>query len=177
MAKPKLVEPRLETPTPRAVDQTTPHALPAALVDDQIRKLAVCAAVGTSLWAYGLVMETVVRPLTVRAAVVPSIVSLEVIAILASALMFLYVRYVPDTLERKTTGGLVYFVLNAAIVALFNTWTHLGASGDGRGLSWNTVVILVAAMILPVTPRRMLVASMLAAATDPLAVWIAHLRG
>jgi eukaryotic-like serine/threonine-protein kinase len=48
----------------------------------------------------------------------------------------------------------------------------------GRFLSWNTIVILVSAMILPTTtPRRMLVASMAAASMDPLGVWIAHLRG
>jgi serine/threonine-protein kinase len=176
MAKPKLVAPRLDTPTPSALDQTTLHPLPDALLGDQLRRLAVCAAVGAGLWAYGLVMDTIVRPLTVAAPIVPRIISLEVVAIAASMAMFLYVRYAPHSLARKSDGGLVYFVLNAAAVALLNTWTGLDATA-GRGLSWNTVVILVAAMILPATPRRMLVASTLAAATDPLAIWIAHLSG
>jgi hypothetical protein len=32
-------------------------------------------------------------------------------------------------------------------------------------------------MIMPTTPRKMLVTSMAAATMDPLAVWVAHLRG
>jgi hypothetical protein len=35
------------------------------------------------------------------------------------------------------------------------------------------VVILIAAMILPARPVKMLVASLASAATDPLAAWIA----
>jgi serine/threonine-protein kinase len=38
-------------------------------------------------------------------------------------------------------------------------------------------VILVGAMILPATPRRMLAASLASAATDPIAAWIGHLNG
>jgi serine/threonine-protein kinase len=177
MAKQNLLQPRFDTPSPEATDQTTPHPLPDALVGDGLRRLAVCAAVGAGLWTYGVVMETIVRPLTVAAPVVPAIIGLEIIAIAVSALMFLYVRYAPDTLERKTGAGLAYFVVNAAIVALFNTWTQLPASSDGRALSWNTVVILVAAMILPVGPRPMLAVSMIAAATDPLVMGIQYLRG
>ena len=44
-------------------------------------------------------------------------------------------------------------------------------------LSWNAVVILVAAMIIPASPTRILVAALVSASTDPLAVWVAHLRG
>jgi serine/threonine-protein kinase len=44
-------------------------------------------------------------------------------------------------------------------------------------LSWNTIVILISAMIVPATPRKVLAASMVAASMDPLGVWIAHLRG
>ena len=58
---------------------------------------------------------------------------------------------------------------------------HLGdhaVSQQSLGLlSWNTIVILVSAMIMPTTPRKMLVASLIAASMDPLGVWIAHLRG
>src|SRR5262245_43062894 len=103
MAKPKLVERRLDMPTPDAFDQTTRlverrletpthdsfghttrHTLPEALVGDQLRRLAVCSAIGAGLWTYGLAMETVVRPLTVGAPIMPSIVVLSVVAIAAS---------------------------------------------------------------------------------------------
>src|SRR5262245_38561129 len=111
MANPNRVHPRFDTPSPDGADQTTPHPLPDALVSDQLRRLAICAAVGAGLWTYGLVMETIIRPLTVAAPVMTSILVLEVVAVATSLLMFVYVRYSPDTLARKTDGGLVYFVL------------------------------------------------------------------
>ena len=177
MARPRLVEPRLDTPAPDASDQTRSHRLPDALVSEQIRRLAACAAVGAGLWTYGLVMDTTVRPLTVAVPVPASSVVVEILAITVSLMMFVYVRYAPHAYDRKTDAGMLYFVLNAAGVALLNAWTGFASVSGGRGLSWNTVVILVAAMILPATPRKMLVASVVAASTDPLAAWIAHTRG
>jgi len=176
MAKPELVAPQLDTPAPGTSDRTTSLGLPDALVTEQIRRLAVCAAVGAGLWTYGLAMDTFVRPLTIRASVPMSIITIELVAIAASLVMFAYVRYAPHSHERKTDAGLLYVVLNAAAVALFNLWTGLTNVSGGRGLSWNTVVILVGAMILPASPRRMLAASMVSASMDPLAAWVAHLH-
>jgi eukaryotic-like serine/threonine-protein kinase len=176
MAKPKLVGPRLETPPPDASDRTS-QRLPETLLSEQIQRLAVCAAIGAGLWTYGLVMDTSIRPLTLGWPVHVTSVVVEILAIVVSLTMFAYVRYSSHAHDRKTTAGLVYFVLNAAGVAVINMEVGLAAVSGGRGISWNTVVILVAAMILPATPRQMLVASLLSASMDPLAVWIAYLRG
>ena len=59
--------------------------LPDALVSEQVQRLAVCTAVGAGLWTYGLVMDTIVRPLTVGDS--PSrrrTSSIELVAIVAS---------------------------------------------------------------------------------------------
>jgi serine/threonine protein kinase len=66
-------------------------------------------------------------------------------------------------------------VPNAIGIALLNSWTAQPTTM--RPLSWITILILVYAMIAPATPRRILTASLIAASMDPLAVWIAHLRG
>jgi hypothetical protein len=66
-------------------------------------------------------------------------------------------------------------VPNAFGIALLNSWAELPTTT--RPLSWITILILLYAMIAPATPRRMLTASIVAASMDPLAVWIAHLRG
>jgi eukaryotic-like serine/threonine-protein kinase len=177
MAMSKLVAQRLDTSTADASQSTTSHKLPAALVSEQIRRLAVCAAVGAGLWTYGLLMDTLVRPNTIAISIPASYVLVEVLAIAASLIMFVYVRYAPHAHDRKTDAGLFYVVLNAAAVALLNAWTGAVAASGGRGLSWNTVVILVGAMILPATPGRMLVASMLAASMDPLVASLARVHG
>ena len=137
-----------------------------------------CAAVGAGLWAYGIAMDGLVRPADARHGVsdqerrdrsrVDRAVRLDAGCI---------VRFARHSAQTKTDAALVYFVLNAAAVALLNYWKHAPVLAMTGLLSWNTVVILVAAMIIPASPTRILVASLVAASTDPLAVWVAHLRG
>lgn len=151
--------------------------LPASLLSEQVRRIGIAAAVGAGLWAYGLAMDLVVRPLTIGSAVPARNIVIEAVSIVASGLMLLFARVGTATPQRKTDVALVYFVLNACAVALFNNWRHVPAVAMSGLLSWNTVVILVAAMIIPASPGRMLAAALAAASADPLAVWVAHLRG
>jgi serine/threonine-protein kinase len=147
------------------------------LVSDQVQRLAVCTCVGVGLWTYGLAMDTIVRPLTLAPAIPQTNIAIEVLAILISGLMWLYVRYAPHAPGTKTDAGLFYFVLNAVAVSLLNNWAFSPPDEPVGRLSWTTIVILVSSMIMPTTPRKMLATSMAAASMDPLAVWIAHLRG
>ena len=48
---------------------------------------------------------------------------------------------------------------------------------DRRYVSWNTILILVYAMVVPTTPLKMFAACLVAASMDPLAVGIANMRG
>src|SRR6185503_13359539 len=105
-------------------------------------------------------------------------VVIEVFGIVTGLGVFLYVRYAHYCLQTKSEIGLVFMVLNAILIAMLNTWavTPSVARLTDR-LSWNTIVILITAMIVPATPRKMLAASLVAASMDPLGVWLAHLRG
>jgi eukaryotic-like serine/threonine-protein kinase len=176
MAKHRLIEPRTQTPPPDARERTGSHKLPASLLTEQVQRVAVSTAVGAGLWAYGLAMDTLVRPLTIGTPVPMTSVAIELVAIAISGLMFLYVHYSSHEPQTKADAGLFYFVANAVAVALLNNWTKTLDASIGQ-LSWNTIVILVAAMIMPSTPRKTLAASLIAASTDPLAVWLSHLRG
>ncbi|MGE3959731.1 MAG: serine/threonine-protein kinase [Vicinamibacterales bacterium] len=173
----RMLAPQCRT-TPCDTDvQRSGSRLPASLLDEQVRRLAVCAGVGAGLWAFGLVMDGVARPFTLGTPWPLKQITIEALSIVLSALMLLYVRYAPHPPQRKVDVALGYYVLNAGAVALLNNWTHVPVVAMSSLLSWNTVVILVAAMIIPSTPARILGASLLAASTDPLAVWAAHLRG
>src|SRR2546426_9473575 len=143
----KLIAPRTQTPAPGAREQTGAGRLPDELLSEQVRRLAVFAAVGAGLWTYGLLMDTIVNPLTVGS-VVPGIhVVIEILAIAMSAALFFYVPYRGHSPQTKSDAGLVYFVLNAMAVAVLNTWARMPAN-DSMHLSWNTVVILVSSMIM-----------------------------
>lgn len=177
MPKPNIIEPRPQTPAPGLREPTSSSRLPDALLSEQVRRLAVCAAVGVGLWIYGLVMDTIVRPLTFAAVVPRSNVVTEILAIGVSALMLLFVRYAPHAPQTKTNAGLAFFVLNAIAVSSLNIEARTATMDSTMQLSWNVVVVLVSSMIMPTTPRKMLATSIVAASMDPLSVWIMHLRG
>ena len=173
---PRRIEPRVRTEAKGAREQSSSR-LPDAVVSEQVQRLAVCTAVGAGLWTYGVVMDTIIRPLTVGVIVPRTNVTIELVAIALSGLMFLYVRYAPHQPQTKSDAGLLYFVLNAVGAAMLNSWAlNPGHEAVGR-LSWNTIVILVSSMIMPTTPWKMLATSIAVASMDPLAVWLAHLRG
>jgi serine/threonine protein kinase len=177
VTKSRLIAPRVQTEALETNVRTSVGPLPDALVSEQVQRLAVCTAVGAGLWTYGLVMDTVVRPLTLAPVIPRSNLLIEFAAILISGLMFLYVRYGSHAPATKTDAGLLYFVLNAAFVALLDKWVFSADVEAVGRLSWTTIVILVSSMIVPTTPRKMLATSLAAATMDPLAVWIGHLRG
>src|SRR5688572_17342395 len=177
MAAPRIIQPHISTSTDHR-ERSASGRLPDALLSEQVQRLTVCTAVGAGLWSYGLVMDTIVRPLTVIAGVPREHVVIEIVAIAISVLMFLYVRYSRYDSQTKTDIGLLFFVVNAIAVALLNTTSSTAiVDSSGRQLSWNIVVILVSSMIMPTTPRKMLVTSLVAASMDPLAIWFMHLRG
>lgn len=179
MANHKIIEPRLKTPATGVLAPPTSETCgtPQTLISGQVRRLAVASAVGAGLWTYGLAMDALIRPLTASTPVPVNNVAIEIAAIALSGLMFLYVRFAPGEAQTKSDAGLVYFALNAAIVALLNITSRPLTYEAMSQLSWNIVVILVSAMIMPTTPKKMLATSMAAASMDPLFVWFAHLGG
>ncbi len=172
----KLIAPRTPTPSPGTHEDTALGRLPEELLSEQVRRLAVFSAVGGGLWTYGLVMDSIVNPLTVRTVIPVIQVVIDALAILMSVAMYFYVPYRGHSPQTKSDVSLVYFVLNAMAIAVLNTWARIPIN-DSMHLSWNTVAILVSSMIMPATPKKMLAASIIAASMDPLGIWVAHLRG
>jgi eukaryotic-like serine/threonine-protein kinase len=169
----KTIAPVLATSAPGH----STRSLPESLVSEQVQRLGVVTAVAAGLWTYGLMMDGIVRPATVIAAIPTVNVLIELVMIATAGLWFLYVRYAPHRAVVKADAGLAFFVINAIGVALLNHWTRPPGAEFVNQLSWNAAVILIAAMILPGTPGKMMVASLVAASTDPLAVWLGYLRG
>jgi tRNA A-37 threonylcarbamoyl transferase component Bud32 len=174
----KIVEPRAPTAPSGAERNKITGRLPDDLVSEQVRRLALFSAIGAGVWAFTLVMQTVVRPLAVGLRIPAIEVVILVAGVVTGLAVFLFVRYAPDGSPATTWIGLVFMMVNAILIAMLNTWTvaptveHLNDR-----LSWNTILILITAMIVPATPRKMLAAALVAASMDPLGVWIAHLRG
>jgi eukaryotic-like serine/threonine-protein kinase len=166
-----MIEPRV--PTPFKVQGTGLTALPDDIVASQCSRMALLYAVGAGMWAIGLIMGTLVLPDSRQFG--PYAPQIEGIGVAMCLLMLAYARFSACGHPRKITAGLAFMVPNAFLIALLNSWSEQPVTM--RPLSWITIVILVYAMIAPATPRKIFVASLVAASMDPLAVWLAHLRG
>jgi eukaryotic-like serine/threonine-protein kinase len=168
----KLIEPRLSTPISSigATGGATP--IPEDLLAEQCVRMALMYAVGAGLWAMGLVMGFVLSDVEQFG---PYAAVIKTVGLANCLLMVGYARFSPCGHPRKIGVGLTFMVLNAFLIALLNSWTPHPT--NWRPLSFVAIAIVVYAMIAPATPRKMFIASMVAATMDPLAVWLAHLRG
>ena len=95
-------------------------------------------------------------------------------AVAAAAGLGLFLRGRPAR-QATLDLGLAFLVANAFALGLLDEW--MAREVRVRSVSWIAVVILVCSMIAPSTPRKTLVASLVAASMDPLGALIAHLRG
>jgi hypothetical protein len=154
-------------------------SLPDDLVEESARRLQIAAETWTVLWAIGLVMNHVVRPLLrlpdeLVLAWPPLADGFAIFFILVSILLY----YRAPTLQRQgkqlTNIALAYEAALAFGVGIVNQWTPAVLGGR---LSWICVLILVHPMIVPATPRKTLLVSLFAASMDPLGLFVAYLRG
>ena len=137
----------------------------------------VLAGIIAGLWALGLFVDFALAPLVWGANVEMEGVSVEITGLVIAVFMWGYVRFSGDTPQRKADAGLAFLVWNAMGIAVLNTWVLPPPPEQTIHLSWITIGILVYAVIAPASPRKMLWASLTAAAMDPLALWLAYLMG
>jgi eukaryotic-like serine/threonine-protein kinase len=175
--RPGLMVRRADTPASQ-VPSSVASGLPEDLMRDLVRRLELFSAIGVGLWSYGLVLDAMVTPRVFTTVVRHAAVTrVEILGIVTSVLMFLYVRYGTHGPQTKLNVGLAYLLANAVGVATLNSLALRAAQTTPvLFLSWNTVVILVFAMIAIAPPRQLLLATLLAASMDPLVMWFAYLQ-
>src|SRR5215211_6715940 len=181
MSDAELLETQLPTTpaTPRAraraVDQ-----LPEDLVREASQRLGILALVWAGLFVIGLVLNHLVAPLLDmdmrdlipwgRAADTVGVISIAV-----SLWLWRYTRNCDCKSRWALDVALWYEVLLAFGIGIVNQWEPQRLLA-GR-LSWLCVLVLVFPMIVPNTPRKTLIASLIAASMDPVGILVGHLRG
>jgi serine/threonine-protein kinase len=175
----KKIAPRPPTPSSTRARETGPITgrLPDDLLVAQVRRFELFTGIGAGLWTLGLLMDGLILPATVGVVVPRTTLLIEASGVLISLGLFLYVRYGSCTPQKKSDFSLWYMLMNAAAVALMNTVVRVPKIEDMGHLSWVTIIILISSMVMPSTPRKTLIASLVAASMDPIGIWIAHLRG
>ncbi len=172
----QVVAPRLPTPGTPLSGQSSLR-LPDDVVADQVSRLKLFALVSGGMWLMGLVMDAVVFPLTIGARVTATSIVIEFVAVLFAATVYLFVCHSRRAPRSKIDAGLWLMMLNAAAIALLETWARDPSAETLGQLSWIPIVILLSAMVMPGRPRPMLVAALASASMGPVGVWFAHLRG
>jgi len=171
------LDPRLRTtPTPPG---TSLASLPDDMVEDAVQRLRIAALVWVMLWSIGLVVNHLVRPMIgLREDQDVGWYPLgDVFAVFFIAGSLGLYRLAPRLREQTrllVDIGLGYEVVLAFAIGLLNQWKPHATGGT---LSWICVLILVHPMIVPATPRKTLIAALLAATMDPVGLLIARARG
>lgn len=150
--------------------------LPDDVLTEQVQRLAYLSTVVAGIWATALIVNLLIAPLATGVSTGALRMIVDAVGLAMSAAMLLYVKVARHAPQTKADVGLVYMVSSAACVALINTTVPLVPEETTR-VSWIAVGILVFAMFAPASPGKMLVASLIAATMDPLAVWLKHLQG
>ena len=129
----RIIAPRQPTPSSRARDTgRLTNRLPDDVLAEQVQRFALFTAVGGGLWTMGLLVDTVLRPLTIGPTVPGPPSSSKSAGIAFSVFMFLYVRYCKRTPQGKIDLGLAYMLANAAGIALLNTWVDRSDDRDAE---------------------------------------------
>ena len=175
------IGPRESTPVSgRSTTTGFSGRLPQDLVNDQLGRLALFSLIAIVLWTVALALDELVMSTNPGLFEVSGGKArvIEVMGIVVSGAMFMYVRFSQHTPEVKTDVGLIFLLLTAAAIAALNTWV-VPPPTHGRlvGASWIAILLLIFSMVAAVSPGRMLAAALVAASFDPIGVWLAHLRG
>jgi len=167
------------TPASRARAERV-EELPEDLLREATHRLGLLAAVWAGLFVIGIVMNDVVAPLldVSMRDLIPWDRPADVVAILsiaASLWLWWHTRRLTCNPRQALDIALVYEVLLALGIGVVNQWQpHRVLAGR---LSWICVLVLIFPMIVPNTPRKTLIASLIAASMDPFGLLIAHWRG
>lgn len=104
MSDKKMIQPRPQTPWTEGASRTTGR-LPEDLQIEQVQRVALLGAVGGGLWTIGLLLDGLIVPIVFKVPRPQAAVVIELIAVLASALMVVYVRFNTCTPRRRTMSG------------------------------------------------------------------------
>lgn len=165
-----VIEPRASaTPADRRPSRGT---LPADLQHEQSVRLQLLYTTGAALWLLTIAMDRWLAPHGSRG---PYHLLIGGLAFACAVISAVFVRRSRLSHQLTIDLGTLAIVPHALAIALLNAWLPLPTTT--RPMSAITVVVLLVGMLAPARPWKVLVTGLVAASMDPLAVWIAHLRG
>jgi eukaryotic-like serine/threonine-protein kinase len=170
---------RQSTPARSANGSRPGQSLPSDVVCQTCSRVAIVGLVFAALWVLTIFMNTVVAGWFGEMAFMQDLWPfpghlVAAIGIVSSLAMTVLARRLSGKPVLVDVGS-GYLVLQCALVSILSQWAPVPISPR---VSWVCIPILFYPAIVPNTPKRTLVTSLLAASTEPLALYLlSQLRG
>jgi eukaryotic-like serine/threonine-protein kinase len=155
-----------------AADRSGPTTLPQDVARDQWLRVQFFLLAGALLWAITLAMDATVAPHGDRG---PYLLWFELGGLLLTAGSALFVRAGGGASRWRVDLAIATVPLHGLLLGLLQSWAPQPT--NARPLSAIVVLVLFFGLLAPTRPRTLLIVGLLASVMDPIAVWIAHLRG
>jgi serine/threonine protein kinase len=177
MSTRRLLGRRPSTPV-RSTGSRPGQSLPSDVLGQTCRRVGIVGLVFASLWALTLFMNNVVAGWLGEMAFMRDLWPFpgNIVATIG-VISSLTITWVARRLSGRASLldiGSVYLVLQCFLIAILSQWAPVPISPR---ISWVCIPILFYPAIVPNSPRKTLITSLLAASTEPLALVLSHLRG
>jgi eukaryotic-like serine/threonine-protein kinase len=178
MSTRRLLGRRQPTPTRTSASSTPGQSLPNEVVCQTCKRVGIVSLVFVSLWALALFMNNVVASWLGRMEFMSELWPfpgnlVATTGVLSSVVMTFLARRLSGKSVLLDIGS-GYLVLQCLLISILAQWAPVPISPR---VSWVCIPILFYPAIVPNTPRKTLVTSLLAASTEPLALGISYGRG
>jgi eukaryotic-like serine/threonine-protein kinase len=158
------------------------RAIPDDLLREASRRLGVLSLLGAVLWivapALGHVAAWVATPRDETWVDFGVLDGIAVASVIVSLGLFAYTRRRGTDPRFVLDLGLAYMVYTALAIGLAFHWSPLPPTASVRPeISWAGAVMLMLAAIAPNAPKKVLIAALVAASMNPIAMLVARARG
>jgi hypothetical protein len=173
----RLVGRRPSTPGKTPGTSGAGHSLPSDLMVQTCRRVGIVSTVFGSIWAFMTIMNNfVLKLLSERMETLYPMPGnlLGALGVTSSLLMVYLARKYSHRQQLLIDVGASYLVLQCLLISILTHWIPVPMVPR---VSWVCIAILIYPAIVPNTPRKTLLVSLLAATTEPLAMVLSILRG
>jgi serine/threonine protein kinase len=174
----RLLGRRPSTPVRAATSSRPGQSLPSEVVCQTCRRVGIVGLVFAALWVVTLFMNNVVAGLFDEMGFMrylwPFPGNIVSTVGVASSLLMVWLAHRLSGQSILLDVGSGYLVLQCLLVSILSQWGPVPVSPR---VSWVCIPILFYPAIVPNTPKKTLIISLLAASTEPLALWLSYLRG
>jgi hypothetical protein len=174
----RLLGRRPSTPVRTTTGSPAGQSLPTDVICQTCRRVGIVSIVFASLWAFTLLMNNLVASwlgeMSFMRDLWPYPGNLVATIGVVSSLTMTGLAHRLSGKSILLDVGSGYLVLQCLLVSILSQWAPVPISPR---VSWVCIPILFYPAIVPNTPRKTLITSLLAASTEPFALLLTHLRG